>query len=176
MKRLVWSLLLLTLILVSAPSETSADTSTTAEVIVRVATYFEVKLDRTVIDFKTMRPGETKDNMPDNEGVKVTAKSNSGNPWFLLVNDEEELTAGEHVIPNENFFWYGYRGGKASGVWHGNGSDYFTTEPVLAYVAGESEYNNMPNGTDLFFKFKLKVPKRQARGNYRTAVVFTITE
>ena len=157
-------------------STNSEDYTGTAQVMVSVATFFEVNVDRQLIDFNQMKPGETKEYAPNDEGVKVSCKSNTGNPWFLKIHDEQDLTDGNNYIPNSNFFWYGNKGSNASGIWHGNGRDNFTTEPVQAYSAGADEYNNLPDGTDLFFKFKLQIPQKQPKGVYKTAIVFTLTE
>lgn len=114
-------------------------TSDTVDVMVKVSTLFEVKVDRQLVDFHAMKPGATKENAPDGEGVKVVVKSNSGSPWYLSIHNEQELSDGVNYIPNTNFFWYGYKGAGATGIWHGVGTDFFTTDPVLSYTAGSSE-------------------------------------
>ncbi|MDD5456165.1 MAG: hypothetical protein PHV30_03940 [Candidatus Margulisbacteria bacterium] len=154
----------------------SATQQTSVQVMVNVKSFFELAVDRNLIDFKTMNPGEMKRDMPDNEGVKVNIKSNSGTPWFLKISDMYELTNGKDVISNGNFVWYGYPSKTALGTWYGNGEDKISLSPALAYSSNTSEYNNLPNGTDLFFKFALKIPPKQNSGLYRSIVAFTLTE
>jgi hypothetical protein len=146
------------------------------QVMVNVKSVFELTVDRNLVDFKSMLPGEVKKDMPDNEGLKVTVKSNNGRPWFLKVSDLSELSNGSDVIPNSQFNWYGYPSKSAAGTWVGNGENAFSLTPVLAYSSAVSEYNNYPSGTDTFFKFGLKVPAKQNSGVYRSVIAFTLTE
>ncbi|MEI7943007.1 MAG: hypothetical protein WCH76_07605, partial [Candidatus Riflemargulisbacteria bacterium] len=87
-----------------------------------------------------------------------------------------ELTDGNNTIPNSSFYWYGHLGANALGNWYGKDAQAFTLDPVLAYGSASSEYDNFPDGTDLFFKFRLNVPKTQNSGKYRSIVAFTLTE
>lgn len=146
------------------------------QVMVNVKSVFELAVDRNIIDFKSMLPGEIKKDMPDNEGLKITVKSNNGRPWFLKVSDLGELSNGSDVIPNSQFNWYGSPSKTAAGSWMGNGENVFSLTPALAYVSHATEYNNYPSGTDLFFKFGLNVPSKQNSGVYRSVVAFTLTE
>ena len=146
------------------------------QVMVNVKSVFELAVDRNIIDFKSMLPGDVKKDMPDNEGLKITVKSNNGRPWFLKISDLGELTNGSDVIPNSQFNWYGYPSKTARGHWVGNGENTFSLTPVLAYSSDVMEYNNYPTGTDMFFKFGLKVPAKQNSGVYRSVVAFTLTE
>ena len=155
---------------------TLATQPASVQVMVNVKSVFELAADRNIIDFKTMLPGETKRDMPDNEGVKVTVRSNNGKPWFLKISDLYELSNGSDVIPNNNFVWYGYLSRGAAGTWYGKGDNFFALTPDLAYSSHASEYNNYPNGTDLYFKFGLKIPAKQNSGIYRSVVAFTLTE
>lgn len=145
-------------------------------VMVNVKSIFYLEIDRHVIDFKTMMPGQMMRDMPDNEGVKVTAKSNNGNGWVLKISNLAELSDGSTVIPNKYFYWSGYPSRTATGKWYGKGTDNLSLTPVIAYSASTAEYNNYPAGTDLYFKFDLQVPKKQKSGLYRSIVAFTLTE
>lgn len=145
-------------------------------VIVNVQSVFELSIDRHTVEIPSIRPGQVITDIPDNEGVKVSVRSNNGNPWYLKIGNLTELTDGTHVIPNSNFFWYGYPARAARGIWYGKGTEPFSIDPVLVYSADSSEYNNYPDGTDLFFKFKLSVPRKQNSGIYRSIVAFTVTE
>lgn len=146
------------------------------QVMVTVKSIFELTVDRNLIDFKTMLPGEIKRDMPDNEGVKVSVKSNNGRPWYLKIGDLYELSNGTDSIPNANFSWYGAPARTASGTWYGKGDNALSLTPEMAYSSHTSEYNNYPTGTDLFFRFGLKVPAKQNSGIYRSVVAFTLTE
>lgn len=144
--------------------------------IVNVDSIFELALDRQTIEIPSVMPGQVVDSIPDNEGVKVTVKTNNGEPWYLKIHNLNELSDGKNVIPNQNFYWYGQPGKNNQGVWYGRNITAFTLDPVLAYSAGYNEFNTLPNGLDLFFKFRINVPQKQNRGTYRTVVAFTLTE
>ncbi len=140
---------------------------------VDVASVFELSIDQGFIDFGRMSPGETKWNMPP-AGIMVQAKTNGGKQWFLKINNDTPFTSGKNVIPNSNFYWYGWSNG--TGKWYGTGNNALSVTPALVYSSGPGEENNLPQGTISFLKFKLKVPENQAPGNYITVVKFTMTE
>ena len=151
------------------------------DVHVRVNSKFELTVDRTFIDFESMEPGEIKQGVPDS-GIRVSAKSNSGRPWFLTINNVRELSNGSDFISNDNFFWFGWKGRDARGIFYGEKAQVFTVAPALVYAPSIDEYNNLrkindkTEGTDVFVKFGLKVPFKQNSGDYHTIVRFTMTE
>ncbi len=140
---------------------------------VSVSSVFELSIDKGFVDFGRMKPGEKKWNYPAS-GISVTAKTNDNKPWFLKVNDGSEFSGGSYTIPNSNFFWNGWTDG--SGAWYGASSSAMKTTPSLVYASGNSEGNNMPNGTINHMKFSLNIPGNQAPGTYNTIVYFTMTE
>lgn len=145
-------------------------------VVVNVQSVYEINVDRYTIEVPNVRPGQLISDIPDNEGIKVNVKTNNGEPWQLKIHNTMELTDGNNVIPNSNFYWYGHLGANASGQWYGRDAQAFTLDPVLAYSSALDEHNNFPDGTDLLFKFRLNVPKSQNSGKYRSIVAFTLTE
>ena len=147
--------------------------SRTTPISVTVGNYFRLSVDRGSIDFEKMKPGETKDNTPA-EGIIVTSKTNVGNPWYLKISDDSPLSSGPFLIPNSNFFWYGWTDG--AGTWYGNGNNYMTLIPELMYASGPNETNNLPNGTNNHLKFKLAIPNGQPGGKYISSVKLTMTE
>ncbi len=62
---------------------------------------FTLSVDRGTADFETMKPGETKDNVPE-EGIIITSMTNTGNPWFLKISNTSPLSAGPYIIPNSD--------------------------------------------------------------------------
>lgn len=150
-----------------------AATVQNATVTVKINPIFSISIDRDDIDFGIMKPGQTKYDIPAT-GIKVNVKSNTGNPWYLKLNNTDDLSSGSAIISNDNFYWYGWTEGK--GKWYGTGTDQLTTTPIVAYASTDQEGLNMPNGTNNYFKFKLKVPQDQVGGRYETTVQFTITE
>lgn len=158
-----------------------ADITSEVDVRVRVNSKFELKVDRPNIDFESMDPGELKSGVPE-AGIRVSAKTNSGRPWYVTISAVKELSSGDDYIPNENFFWYGWKSRTAKGTFYGVEKQVFTTEPALLYSPSTDEYNNLRlvkeklEGTDVFVKFGLKVPLRQNSGDYHTIVRFTMTE
>jgi len=140
---------------------------------VQVATVFEISIDRTDIDFGDMRPGEAKYDIPAT-GIKINSKTNTGNKWYLLVNDLTELRSGDRFIDNKYFSWYGWTEGQ--GKWFGTGENQVSLVPFTVYESTVDEGINLPDGTNNFIKFKLDLPKDQPAGRYETTVRFTLTE
>lgn len=171
--------IIIPLLLVSAA--VIADITNEVDVSVKVNSKFELKVDRSNIDFENMDPGEVKNGVPAG-GIRVSAKTNSGRPWYVTISTVKELSNGDDYIPNENFYWYGWKSKAANGTFYGKEKQIFTTEPALLYSPSSDEYNNMRlvkgklEGTDVFVKFGLKVPLRQNSGDYHTIVRFTMTE
>jgi len=145
----------------------------TANISVTVGTKFSLTVDRGNIDFDKMAPGDTKDNTPA-EGIVISSFTNSGNPWYLKISNDNPLSSGPYIIPNTDFIWYGWSDG--SGRWYGNGTDPFSLTPMLMYSSGAGEGNTMPNGVNNHLKFKLTIPKGQPGGKYLTTVRLTLTE
>lgn len=145
----------------------------TAQISVVIGSLFRLSADRGSADFEKMKPGETKDNVPV-EGVIVLTSCNTGNPWYLKINNDSPLSSGPYVIPNTNLIWYGWSDG--SGRWYGNGSDPISLVPMLLYSSGANESNNLPDGTKNHLKFKLTVPKGQPGGKYLSNIKLTLTE
>jgi len=148
-------------------------TTGSVNVSVTVKQMFQLSIDRGTIDFEEMLPGNEKENVPV-EGVVVTAKCDTGNPWFLKISNNSPLTSGPDMIPNENFKWYGWSDG--TGRWYGTGEDALSLTPTLVYSSGAGENNNLPDGTKNHLKFKLKIPPKQRAGKYMSTVKLTLTE
>jgi hypothetical protein len=149
----------------------AVDVSVTARVTVEQV--FSISVDRDTIDFYNMKPGESRMDVPPT-GIRVTTKSNTGNPWFLKIKAVEPLTSGRNAIPNENFKWYGWTEG--SGTWYGTGKENLLATSMVTYASSLSEGLNADPGVANVFKFKLDVPQNQAAGSYESTVQFILTE
>lgn len=177
MKKICVFVLMFSLMCAFAYASETAD----VDVTVKVNTKFEMKVDRNNIDFDRMDPGSVNEGMPE-EGIRVSAKSNSGRPWYVTVHALRELSNGSDYISNKNFFWYGWRSRSAMGSFKGLDKQLFTAEPAVVYIPDVTEYNNMRlvngrlEGTDMFVKLGLEVPYDQNSGDYHTVVRFTMTE
>ena len=79
----------------------AADTAL-AVASVQVQSIFELSLNRTDIDFGSMKPGTERHDIPAT-GIEVTAFSNVGEKWNLQVSEVSELRDGNNVIDNQNF-------------------------------------------------------------------------
>ncbi|MFC1767733.1 hypothetical protein ACFLZ2_04185 [Candidatus Margulisiibacteriota bacterium] len=145
----------------------------TVNVSIEVTAVFELKIDRSTIDFEEMLPGHEKANIPV-EGIIATVKTSTGNPWYLKISNDTPLTSGPNIIPNKYFKWYGWSDG--TGRWNGTGENSLSLMPELAYSSGAGEGTNTPDGTNNHFKFKLKIPPRQKSGKYISRVRLTLTE
>lgn len=136
-----------------------------------VKTVFSIELNRTDIDFETMRPGETKRDIPA-AGIKVTTKSNTANKWYLYIQSLSELRDNDQYIEKKNFKWYGFSEG--NGRWAEKEEAPLELTPVLAYESSIQE--GITSGINHFFKFKLTVPEKQLPGRYTSVIKFTLTE
>ena len=85
----------------------SPQADVSANVEITVTPTFQLSIDRGTIDFESMLPGQEKDNVPV-ESIVVTTKTSSGNPWYLKISNNSPLTSGPNIIPNSNFYWYGW--------------------------------------------------------------------
>ena len=171
--KLLLSLLFTSTLLINSILAAVNSDSAIATAKVQVESVFEIGLNRTDIDFETMKPGETKYDIPAS-GIQVTSKSNTGNKWYLFINSLSELKDGDKYIDNDNFIWYGWTEGK--GTWFGTGDNSMKLTPIMVYESSADEGVNYPQGTNNFFKFKLTIPKNQIPGNYSSIIRFTITE
>ncbi len=150
-----------------------AATSAFVTAKVHVESIFELSVDRSDVDFFSMKPGTESLNKPDS-GIKVTTKSNAGLPWQLGVDVLDEFRSGVNTIPAENLTWTGWTTG--AGHWFGTGKQALSLASVVAYASAADESVNIPKGTDNFFKFSLHLPEKQAPGDYRTVIRFTLTQ
>jgi len=150
-----------------------AGTERTATISVTVGSYFRLSVDRTLIDFEKMSPGEIKDNVPV-EGSIINSKVSTGNPWYLKISNDSPLSSGPYIIPNTNLIWYGWSDG--SGKWFGNGDDQMTLVPQIMYSSSINEGVNIPDGISNHLKFKLTIPKGQPGGKYISNVRITMSE
>jgi hypothetical protein len=140
-------------------------------VVVTVQGSFNLIVNSDSFDFARLAPKQTGE-MTRSDGIAVTGVSSSGNPWYLKVSAEKPLTSGSNTIPNENFTWYGTSEG--TGAWHGT-AEKSLADPGAAY-ASSAEEANKANKVVNKFKFRLHVPEDTKPGDYRTTVMFTMTE
>lgn len=140
-------------------------------VVVTVQGSFNLVVNSDSFDFARLAPKQTGE-MTRTDGIAVTGVSSSGNPWYLKVSAEKPLTSGSNTIPNENFTWYGTSEG--TGAWHGT-AEKSLADPGAAYVSSAEEANKA-NKVVNKFKFRLHVPEDTKPGDYRTTVMFTMTE
>jgi hypothetical protein len=140
-------------------------------VVVTVQGSFNLIVNSDSFDFARLAPKQTGE-MTRSEGIAVTGVSSSGNPWYLKVSAEKPLTSGSNTIPNDNFTWYGTSEG--TGAWHGT-AEKSLADTGAAYVSSADEANQASVVANRF-KFRLHVPEDTKPGDYRTTVLFTMTE
>jgi hypothetical protein len=140
-------------------------------VTVTVQGSFNLIVDTDSFDFARLAPKQTGE-MTRSEGVAVTGTSSGGNPWYLKVSTIKPLTSGSNTIPNENFTWYGTSEG--AGAWYGT-AEKSLADTGAAYASSAEEANKAGKVVNRF-KFRLHVPEDTKPGDYRTTVMFTMTE
>lgn len=138
------------------------------------AATFSIDLNFYSIDFGSLNMGDIKDDVPG-IGMKVTCRTDQGNPWQLKVRAERPLSHMENpasFIPNTNFFWYGISSNiPGNSSLDKNQEDFTIERTVYTAPAGEGV-----TGTEITMKFKVIVPRPAQSGIYTTKVVFTFTE
>ena len=138
------------------------------------AAVFSIDLNFYSVDFGSLNMGDIKDDVP-NIGIRVTCRTDQGNPWQLRVRAERPLTHMENpasFIPNTNFFWYGVSSNVPGNNSLDRNQEDFTVERTV-YTAPNTEG---ATGTEITMKFKIIVPRPAQSGIYTTKVVFTFTE
>ncbi|MFC1767734.1 hypothetical protein ACFLZ2_04190 [Candidatus Margulisiibacteriota bacterium] len=143
----------------------------TITAVVYVKGLFQLSMNSDVIDFAKAAPGKTADS--DHE-VAVISRSTGTDNWYIQVSSDRPLTSGANVIPNKYFTWGGDTKGR--GVWHGGKYAPLNSESKVAYRSSEDEINNLPDGTQNDFSFRLFIPEDQPGGEYTCTVMFTMTE
>ena len=175
-KKLLASLLILFL----ASAQIAFAASQSATVSVKVSPIFSLSLDTASIDFGTVEVGKFEE-LPEGSGYlnKANCKSNNGNVWRLIIQANNNLSSGANEIPINNLKWLmTYTSGLNPLIPHPPGQGYvdFKTSPEVVYESTAAEGSNLPNGTDVQFKYAVYLPDSQAAGNYQTTVIYTLTE
>ena len=173
----------------SAAATQSGDLS----VSVTVPSVFSLNLDAYSVDFGSVRYGEWKE-VPSGAGYanRAVCKSNTGNPWQMMIRADGPLSSSNDSIPLSNLKWMSSYVGNAaspyqdlsSGLRHKPAEGYieFATSDELVYTSGTSptlnDNSNLPEGTEIQFKYSLQVPSDPAPlgGSYTTVIRYTMTE
>jgi|GEM_PF-1475409 len=171
----------------------AASSSGDLSVSVTVPSVFSLNLDPYSVDFGSVRYGEWKE-VPSGAGYanRAVCKSNTGNPWQVMIRADGPLSSSHDSIPLSNLRWMSTYAGNAaspyqdlsSGLRHKPAEGYidFATSDELVYSSGTSstlnDNSNLPEGTEIQFKYSLQVPSDPAPlgGSYTTVIRYTMTE
>jgi len=134
-------------------------------------------IDRDMIDFRTMDPGETRE--LSDQGVyhnQITLSSTNNKTWYLKAHLLRPFTSGANSIPNQNFRWKVISIGSGRGTVYNNVNteNAFSNQPSLIYTSADSD--NTGTEVVLQLRYILEVPKNQIAGNYDAVIRFTIIE
>ncbi|MFA5097967.1 MAG: hypothetical protein WC490_04995 [Candidatus Margulisiibacteriota bacterium] len=162
-------------------------------VSVTVPSVFSLNLDPYSVDFGSVRYGEWKE-VPSGAGYanRAVCKSNTGNPWQVMIRADGPLSSSDDSIPLSNLRWMSTYAGNAaspyqdmsSGLRHKPAEGYIelATSDELVYTSGTNpllnDNSNLPEGTEIQFKYSLQVPSDPAPlgGAYTTVIRYTMTE
>lgn len=138
---------------------------------------FDMAIDRNLIDFRTMDPGQTKE-LAD-QGVyhnQVSCTSDNDRSWYLKTYLARPFTSAMNTIPNENFYWIMVSKGNGRGIITNNVNTEtaFTTFPSVLYTSAETDNTGTPVALQL--RYVLKVPKDQLAGSYDSIIRFSMIE
>ena len=152
-----------------------------------VAQNFSLGINTAQLDFGEVTPGDAKFDIPlTDPGLRITAVTNAGNPWFLQVSASSDFintaTSVAATLPLSILHWYPiyseYQGvSPAPGTINTpppGQSFTMTTSPVLIYSSGIADKVTLSTLVDL--RFGVVVPTDALQGTYQTTVKFTMTE
>jgi len=133
----------------------------------------QVTVDPASINLGSFNLNDDTRDLPRDRTIRVICTTDQGNPWELKINLESLLANLDNpsaVIPETNFWWYGFRT-------NGTGSlvttdQDFSLERVV-YTSSPLEGNGE---VIVEVKFRIKIPNSTQSGNYGTRVLFTIVE
>ena len=188
--------LLTVIIIMMAPfyfqSSGAATQSGDVSATVTVPSMFNLSLNTYSIDFGSVKYGEWKEVPSTGYANRAVCKSNTGNAWYVQIHADGPLSSASDTIPLSNLKWMSTYAGNAaspyqdlsSGLKHKPADGYieFTTSDELVYSSGTSpvlnDNSNLPDGTEVQFKYALQVPSSPAplAGSYTTVVRYTMTE
>ena len=159
---------------------------------VTVPSMFNLSLNTYSVDFGSVKYGDWKEVPSTGYANRAVCKSNTGNAWYVKIRADGPLSSSVDTIPLSNFKWMSTYAGNAaspyqdlsSGLKHKPADGYieFTTSDELVYSSGASsvlnDNSNIPDGTEIQFKYSLQVPDNPAplSGSYSTVVRYTMTE
>lgn len=180
--------LVFSLLLINSCFAVSKDTS--AQATVKVSSVFELKIaEGSISDFGNAKAGQWIEiPMSGNYANAVICKSNNANAWQLKIKAGGPLSNSTYSIPISNFKWMSiYAGSKNApyqslidGLKHKPAENYqsFSLIDETVYSSGASDNSNLPEGTEIQFKYALLIPDNQKlpTGIYTSTVIYTMTE
>jgi len=163
------------IIFAAAPSFAALTSEATATVTINSS--FTLTLNTNSVNFGSVVPGTWKGNIPDNDGLIITCKTNNGKPWHVYTNLVAPLTNNAKTI-NSDLIGWGWKGTTATGDFKIPSGTSITVPfiPYLIYDSAASEKNNIPTGSELHLQFGIFVPANQTAGTYTTNIRVTMTE
>ena len=138
---------------------------------------FMFTLSDPAIDFGNVSIGNSQYGVPAGN-LKITCKSDQGNPWSLTMRGAGDLDSGAYRIPLANLKWFGTYTNRASVT----ASDFITTATSLevidrmVYRSDPTGDSGLSSGTAVYVQFGITVPDTQPQGTYSTQAMITMTE
>jgi len=158
------------------------------------ASALTMTLSDSTLAFGTMALGEWKEiSAAGGYHNRISVISDNGNVWMVYIKANQALTNADFptiTIPNTAFMWMStYAGSQnapytalSAGLRHRPEDGYvpFTLINELVYtsgqVSGSNDNNNLPNGTEIQFKYGIGMPDSQTAGVYTTTLTYTVTQ
>ncbi|MEK7375827.1 MAG: hypothetical protein AABZ57_01485 [Candidatus Margulisiibacteriota bacterium] len=180
-------------VIISAPLYFESAAAGDLAVSVAVPSVFNLSLSAYSVDFGSVKYGDWKE-VPSTAGYanRVACKSNTGNAWYVKIRADGPLSSASGSIPLSNLKWMSTYAGNAAAPYQdlsvglknkpADGYIVFTTSDELVYSSGTSlvlnDNSNLPDGTEVQFKYSLQVPDNPAplSGSYSTVIRYTMTE
>lgn len=169
-------ILLVTIIIFGSTYVLADEASFDFSASVTVKALFKIDLDKGVIDFGRLYPGDWKNIGEGSYYNQVTCQSNSGKIWYLTIKVLNPLTGvNNHTqIPNSKFK---YMPGWTDGTGTVDGQytfKEFSSDNTNVYTSSNDDA--MANQIHIQFQYGVAVPDNAAADDYTTSVVYTMME
>jgi len=139
---------------------------------VTVNPIFAVSLDNADVNFGYVEPGKSVELKPDTYYNAVTCNSNKGRAWYLKLSILGEVIGPTTNIPLDSFKWLVFKAiGDGAAV---EGWQPLAETPLVAYTSAGRD--NTGEEVTIQFKYKLDLPGTAMAGNYRTKILYTMTD
>jgi len=136
-----------------------------------------MSLDKNMLDFRTMNPGETREVADQGDyHNQITCSSTNSRTWYVKAHMIRPFTSRQFTMPSEALKWMVVSVGDGKGTIYNNlhTQNPFSTMPSTIYTS--SDLDNTGTEVKIQLRYVLAVPKNQVAGNYDAIIRLTMAE